>query len=415
MSEPLPSTRRLELCLLVGTLLLYVGVTFASFQPDLIWDEGRYLWYAENLTKGFYLTPEMQDLINGPGYPLVLAPLIALKVPLLGMRMLNAVFMALTAWFCFRAVLPNAGKRWALAVALVTVLHPSLVRTAPYLMTEALAVCCTAGFAWAMTAALRTETWRWGAVVGAGIAFGWLILTRVFFGNVLLASTAFLVVGLLIWRSQRVKLLRVLAVMGLSFVICSPWLVFTKKVTGENLCWSTVSGELLYWITSTHEGENGHWFSVTDVQDKPELAAHHREFYLPCYALPVKEREVRFKQRALEQLRANPQGVFKNWLCNWSRLVFGFPRSFHAEELVTVVLILVNGPILLAIIGACLLGLKQRRTLPVEVVVLAGMTFIYLGGSSLAPALPRYAVVILPWLGFGIAAVLSKGLRSRVG
>jgi hypothetical protein len=82
---------------------------------------------------------------------------VALKVPLMGLRMLNAVFMALAAWFSFRAVLPYAGRRWALAVALVTALHPSLVRTASYLMTEALALCCIAGFAWAFTAALRAK------------------------------------------------------------------------------------------------------------------------------------------------------------------------------------------------------------------------------------------------------------------
>ncbi len=112
MSEAESSTKRLEFLLLGGTLLLYIVVTLLSHTPDKIWDEGRYFWFANNLTHGTYTTPEKPDLINGPGYPLVLAPLIMLKLPLMGLRMFNAVFMALAGWFTFRAVLPYAGRRW---------------------------------------------------------------------------------------------------------------------------------------------------------------------------------------------------------------------------------------------------------------------------------------------------------------
>jgi hypothetical protein len=106
--------------------------------------------------------------------------------------------------------------------------------------------------------------------------------------------------------------------------------------------------------------------------------------------------------------------VLKNWLCNWSRLVFGFPRSFQPEELITGVLVLVNGPLLLLVLAALGIGLKFWRTLPLELVALAAVSFIYLGGTSLLPGLPRYTVVIWPWIGLGVAAVLSKHLRLRL-
>ncbi|WP_395744947.1 ArnT family glycosyltransferase [Prosthecobacter sp.] len=415
MSPTESSTRRLERLLFCGTLVLYVVVTFLAHRPDLIWDEGRYLWFAENLTQGFYVPPDQPDLLNGPGYPLVLAPLVAMKVPLLGMRLLNALFMALAAWFSFRAVLPYAGRRWALGVALVTALHPNLVRTAPYLMTEALAVCCVAGFAWAFTAALRAEKWRWGPVLGAALAFGWLILARVFFGNVLMAATAFLLVGVALWKSLRGKLLRALGVMALTFVVCIPWLAYTKSKTGDTLCWSTNGGELLYWATSTREGENGHWFSEEDVEVMPQLiASGHRDFYRANFHLPVKEREAALKKKAMENLRANPKGVVKNWISNWCRLLFGFPRSYLPEELVTIVLVLVNGPILLLVLAAIALSVKYWRVIPLEIGLLAGLTFIYLGGTSLLPGLPRYTVVVWPWIGLGLAAVIPRHLRLRV-
>ncbi len=415
MSQTESSTKRLELLLFSSTLVFYAVVTLLAHRPDLIWDEGRYLWFAENLTQGSYVTPQEPDLFNGPGYPLVLAPFVALKVPLLGLRMLNAIFMALAAWFSFRAVLPYAGRRWALGVALVTALHPNLVRTAPFLMTEALAVCCVAGFAWAFTSALRAEKWHWGTVITAAFAFGWLILARVFFGNVLMAGTAFLLVGLMIWKSQRGRLLRALAVMALAFVMCLPWLAYTQAKTGDILCWSTNGGELLYWATSTHDGENGHWFSEEDVMIMPQLIANgHRDFYQTNFHLPVREREAALKQKALENIRANPKGVVKNWLCNGCRLIFGFPRSYLPEELITVVLVLVNGPILLLVLGTVGIGLKHWRTIPVEVLLLAGVVFVYLGGTSLLPGLPRYTVVVWPWIGLGIATVLSRHLRLKV-
>jgi 4-amino-4-deoxy-L-arabinose transferase-like glycosyltransferase len=167
--------------------------------------------------------------------------------------------------------MPADAGRWA--VALVTALHPSLVRTASYLMTEALALCCIAGFAWAFTAALRAEKSVGDLDLAAAFAFAWLTLTRVFFGNVIMAAIAFIVLFLPFWKSQRRMLLRALAVMALALVMCVPWLAYTKSKTGDFPCWSTNGGELLYWATSTHEGENGHWFSEEEAQNMPELVA----------------------------------------------------------------------------------------------------------------------------------------------
>lgn len=414
MSAAKTSTLRLELVLFVGTLLFYVLVTLVTSRPDLIWDEGRYLNFAQHLTQGFYADPKNPDIINGPGYPLVLAALLMAKVPLVGLRLFNALFMALAVWFSFRAVKLYAGSRWALGVALVTALHPNLVRTASYLMTEALAVCSIAGFAWAFSEALRSEKMNWLILVVAALVFAWLTMTRVFFGNVIMASLPFLVLLALIMKRERGRLLRALMVMLLAFAMCLPWLAYTKAKTGENLCWSTVGGELLYWMTSTHEGENGHWFSVEDAQTKPQLVVHHREFYLPYYELPVKEREERFKKRAGEQLKANPAGVFKNWLCNWGRLIIGYPRSFERMDFTALVLFVVNGPLVLALLWTCVVALRRWREVPAEILVIGLLSFIYIGGSSIAPGLPRYTVVLWPWIGLGIAAVLTKSKSTTV-
>ncbi len=411
----LANSRRAECLLGVSVLVLHVVIALLVDRPDLIWDEGRYLDGAVNLTKGSFVTPESPDIVNGPGYPLVLAALLGLNVPLLGLRLLNSVFMALAAWFSFRTVLPYAGRGWSVTVALVTGLHPSLLRVAPFLMTESLAVCCVAGFAWAFTAALRSEKIAWRPILLAAFAMGWLTMTRVFFGNVIMASIFFLLILLPIWKKARVTLLRALLMLGLAFALCLPWLAYTKSKTGDTLCWSTNAGELLYWATSTGHGENGHWFSDIDAINKPELIANgHREFYQAHYYLPVKEREAAFKKKAMENLRANPVGAFKNWLCNWGRLTLGWPRSFHAEELLMLVLVTANMPLVLGVLLALGVGCQKWRSIPPELYLLALMSFIYLGGTSLLPGLPRYTLVIWPWMGLVVAMVLNRHLRLRL-
>ena len=407
-----PPSRRLELALFWGVLALYAAMTVLADRPDMIWDEGRYRWYAGNLAQGFYNTPDKPDIINGPGYPLVLAPLIAVGSPLIVLRGLNAVFMALAAWFSFRAVLPYAGRKWALGIALVTALHPSVLRVAPRLMTEPLTLACVAGFAWAFTAALRAERLSWRLVLASAFAFGWLTLTRVFFGNVLLAAAVLLAV-LLIFAKHRVRVLRALLVLAQAFVMCVPWLAYTHSRTGEWLCWSTNGGELLYWVTSTKPGENGHWFSEEESQTLPELVANgHRDFYKANYYLPVLEREAALKARAMQNIRENPSGVLWNWLCNQSRLLFGFPRSHLLVEWGSLLLVGING-VLVAWIG--FVGWQawcQKMQVLTELIVLALLTAIYLGGSGLLPGLPRYTVVIWPWVGL-VAASLVQMKRAR--
>jgi membrane protease YdiL (CAAX protease family) len=78
------------------------------------------------------------------------------------------------------------------------------------------------------------------------------------------------------------------------------------------------------------------------------------------------------------------------------------------------VLVAVNVPIVLAVLLALLVAWKNRRQLPVELLLLGLLTFIYLGGTSLLPGLPRYTIVVWPWIGLGLAAVLSKGLQIRL-
>ena len=178
------------------------------------------------------------------------------------------------------------------------------------------------------------------------------------------------------------------------------------------MCWATTSGEVLYWITSHHPGESGHWFSDEDAMTMPELAPNHKALYDHLQGMRVFEREAAFKEATGENLRsASVKQLAFNWVCNVSRMFFGFPRSFRAEDLSPLPIIAFNFPLLLLTGVAIILGLWRWRTVPVELGVLLAMAVLYLGGSSIAPALPRYFVVIVPVLWLVTAGILHRRVR----
>ncbi len=408
-SAPPAISHRPGIILVLITLLVYGVLSYLRHSERPMWDEQRYLDYASNLTQGYYVTEAEPDIVNGPAYPILLMPFVGGGADhWLFARLLNAVFMAGAVGFVWLTVRHYANSAWAFAGALITAFHPTLLWMGAALMTEPLSTFTFTGFIWSFTHALRTKRWTWTLL--AIVFFGTLILTRVFFGHVLMA-TAVLCGGLLLVREWRPALMRTLVILAGSLIFCSPYLAYTQSKTGEFLCWSTNSGELLYWMSSHHEGENGHWFGKADVRTKEFLNPVHREFYQELLTHPILEREERLKAAAMANFKAAPAKVAYNWVCNLTRLAFGFPRSHQPEELRTIVLIAFNGPVIVLAAAAGLLGLWFWRSIPVEIWLLMGMAAFYLGGSTLAPSLPRYFVLMVPVLWLGIAHVFSRHVR----
>lgn len=403
-------SHRPGLFLVILTLLVYGTLSYLRNSETWIWDEARYLEYAQNISQGFYVTDDEPNFVNGPAYPLVLLPFMGGE-SMLAARLLNAFFMAGAVGFVWLTVRHYAGALWAFGAAAFIGFHPTLLWMGFSLMTESMSTFTLTGFVWAFTHALRDRRWYWIAL--ASLLLGWLIMTRVFFGHVLMATSVMCGV-LLIIKDWRPALLRALAVLAGAFILCIPYLGYTQAKTGQVLCWSTNSGQLLYWLCSHHEGENGHWFGLEDVRTLPEVSAQHDAFYEEVMKKPILERERMFKEAAVANFKEDPVHVAYNWACNLTRLAFGFPRSYQVEELRTIVLIVTNGPLIFLSVIAGALGLWRWRQVPVEIWVLMGFTAFYLGGSTLAPCLPRYFVLVAPILLLGIAQVFHRHVRVQV-
>lgn len=407
-----PQRLRAEVLIFAGSTVLYALLAFLCHSDQLIWDEDRYLGGARNLTQGFFVPDDNPNFLNGPGYPLVLLPVVALNASLLWARMLNGLFVALAGVLVFRTVRWYASGGWAWTAALATVLHPNMIRLGPYLMTEPLTLFLVSITVWGWSRAFRSSdrSRLWSIFTAA--CFAWLILTRVFFGHVALAMLLGSLGAWFLIKPLRAAMRRSAGITLLALVFCLPYLHYTWKKTGQMMCWATTSGEVLYWITSHHPGESGHWFSDEDAMTKPELAPNHKAFYERLQGMRVLEREAAFKQAALENLRsAGVRQLATNWVCNMSRMFFGFPRSFRAEELSPLPIIAFNFPLLVLTGFAVILGLWRWRTVPVELGILLAMAVLYVGGSSIAPALPRYFVVIVPVLWAVTAGILHRRVR----
>lgn len=411
----LPSQRAIGivLCLLVS--VVYGAMAIASRDKPLAGDEPRYVEYAVNLSNGYYVSPEQPHFINTPGYPLLLMPFVTRgSQGYLAARMANVLLMALATWLFFHLACRYLPPAPATGITLISVFHPTLAGEIPLLMSEALSFVLLVGFLSAFVRGLELSNsarWRW--VVVATVAFAALAMTRVIFGYVAMALLGFSVLGILTHRSwRRVWLATAVTCVG-TLVLCMPYLAYTKAMTGKTLCWTTTGGEMFYWMTSSRPGENGHWFSHDTVLERPELSAH-RGLYVEACQTKSPASEQRLIDRAREQFQANPKGFLYNWLCNWPRMFFGFPRSFEYENITRVVLIAWNGPLILALVASLLLGWRRWLAAPPELTIQLLICLIFMGGSSLAPALPRYLVIMLPVLWLCAAAMLHRHVKWRI-
>jgi len=408
-----PRALGVVLCLLVT--LVYGGMSLAWRNHDLEGDELRYAAYAVNLTKGYYVTDEQPHFINTPGYPLLLMPFVTSGLKgYFWARMVNVLLMALATAMLFQLACRYLSPLLAAGITLISVFHPTLAGEVPLLMSEALSLALLVAFLAAFTRSLDPtddKHWRW--VLLATLAFGALVMTRVIFGYVAIAMLGFSVIGFVVHRAWRQAWLATAIICAGTLLLCVPYLSYTKAKTGKSMCWTTTGSEMFYWMTSTLPGENGHWFSHDTVLERPELAAH-RGLYVEVCQSKSPANEHLLMERVREHFEANPMGVLYNWLCNWPRMFFGFPRSFEYENITRVVLIAWNGPLILALFASLLLGWRRWLAAPPELGILLLICLIFMGGSSLAPVLPRYLAIMMPVLWLCSAAMLQRHVKLQL-
>ncbi|MBM4144523.1 MAG: hypothetical protein FJ225_13180 [Lentisphaerae bacterium] len=398
---------------LLPLLLLYLAIIAVFWRSELVDDEDRYVGYAKNLVEGHYVKPRVK-LWNGPGYPLVLAPFVATGIPVRCAVLFNAAFLFGAVVLMRAAAKRYMSDRGALALAYAAGLYAPFFPEMTSLLTEPLSVLLVSGFCYCAGRALRGEgaAPRRGSILfaaAAGACLGYLALTKVLYGYVILAGLA--LAAPLAARLRTARRVTAMCLVGLA--LCAPYLAYTQAVTGRFFYWGNSGGLSLYWMSTPHATQYGDWNSPDEVRDDPQFV-QHRDLFARLERMDYVHRDDALRRRAVANMAAHPGKAAFNWAMNMSRLWFCYPNTNKLQRPHTLGYMLFNSA-LLAALALCVWPLwRNRRRLPREIWFLLAFAGISLSGSSLLSAVPRMLNPIVPVFFIVIGYTFGQLLEVRV-
>ncbi len=410
---------------LLPFLLLYFIVIFIGLKEGFRKDEWRYIYYAENLLKGYFSPAGKVFLWNGPGYPLLLSFLLAIKWPLLLIKMLNGIFLYFSLVFFYNAVSWAQNVKTAIIATVFLGIYMPAFEMLPYLMTEIFTIFLVSGIIWTTIIYLHSEEKKRINLARLAILLATLALTKVMFGYVIL-SLIIVLIPLYFIGEKQVVLKSVMA-LALSILICLPYLVYTYNLTGKLFYWSNAGGMQLYWMTTPHKGEFGDWINftskVSQFEDANELfKERHGAIIAEAFNYPNLfsgisteelisksnlEQDTKFKELAYKNLKKHPHTYIRNWRANISRMLFDMPYSYKSQSMHFIKHALFNIPLLIILA----IGIYNHiRSKSLSFLGLLGTLFtcIYLGGSSLVSAYPRQFYIMIPILLFMATMIVAR-------
>jgi 4-amino-4-deoxy-L-arabinose transferase-like glycosyltransferase len=409
-------------------LIIYLITTILLNKP-LKGDELRYIAYAENMANGFYTDSENPDLSNGPGYPIVLLPFVALDSNLLIPKILNAFFVFIGICYLYKTLLFYTKQKYALSIAFLIGLYPPLIRWMTVLYSESLSFLLVSGFLFYFCS-LYHKKQNWKTTVFASFYLGFLVLTKVIFFHVIVVGTIGLTF-LFLFKKQKSTKLALYVAIG-AFIVASPFIIYAYSVTGKLFYLGTRGGEILYHRSTPFENEYGNWFSAdkilkSDNEESPEnlslLISNHKEFYLQVQPLSNMQRDSAFKTKALKNMKAFPIKYLNNTIANAGRLLLGLPNSYQSQNLSVFGYIIPNAFIMVLLILIAWPAFLARKKIPFEIKTLLLFSLIYGAGMILLLGKPRYFTMMVPslvlFLAYGYTHILEfktikRGAKQNV-
>jgi hypothetical protein len=165
-------------------LVLYVIIVIIFQSEALIADEGRYYQFALNLLHGFYSPPPPEiNLWNGPGYPILLAIFIALKIPLIYITIVNAVFQYLSIICLFKTIEQFTSFKTAALFSLFWACYYIAYEQMPSLYSESFTLLLFSALILSLTKCFSATSKKY--IYFSGFLLGYLALTKVIIGYVI--------------------------------------------------------------------------------------------------------------------------------------------------------------------------------------------------------------------------------------
>lgn len=408
-------------------LLLYLAFVFIFQTNGSFGDESRYLIYARFMIDGYLPADNLNFdyLGNGPGYSIFLIPFVLLKLPLICITILNAVFLYLSVIILFKAANKILSYKWALLIALFWACYINNYEYVFRILPEIFTVFFISILIFSVVSFYESPNSKKYLFL-SGFSFGYLALIKPIFGYVLLT----LLIALLVFyiaRKGSVYYKKAFLIVSLALLTTLPYLIITYNITGKIFYWSTLGGNNLYWATETDEYEYGSWFPDPGLKTDPDakhshlknfeeqVRIKHLEDFNEINKYTGVERDDAYKRMAWKNIKNNPVKYFKNCISNIGRMFFNFPYSYKFQTPKTLVRLPFNGILLIAMLFSLIPAFVNRDKIPFSIKLLMLMAFIYFGGSVLANAETRMFTVIVPVILMWVTYVLRKSCSINTG
>jgi len=397
---------------LILLFFLYLLVILLISDNRLVNDELRYWMFAENMSHGYYSPRPVISLWNGPGYPLVLLPFVFLKLPHLYARLLNAFFLFGAVLYFYKTVKLYSAKRPAFYFSCLFGLFPPFFGHLHLLLTETIVLFLVCGYIFHFCKSSQLIKGGTGQWLLAGFYLGYLALTKIFFGYVLLVGG---IVSLLIYFWKRRPLFkRTILIYALSMIICLPYLFYTYRLTNKIFYWGDSGGLSLYAMSSPYLEELGDWFDQEKIEKNMTWANHHKNYFEELSRLPSIQQDELLKKKAVQNIIEHPKKFMINWASNIGRLLFNYPYSYTPQKLSTFAYLIPNMFLVVLMVFSIYPTYRARSVIPGEIYLLLVFALIAFGWSSLVSAYARQFLPLIPIIGLWIFWVWSKVMRIEI-
>ena len=393
-------------------LLIYLLIIYFKFDNKLTGDEPRYLLFAQNLLHGFYSPKEELNLWNGPGYPLFIAPFLKLGFPMIGLKLLNGFLQYASIIFLYKTLLQWVSFNKAIFLSLFWACYYIAYKEMTLLYTEPLSSLLVCLILYFTTKAYQEDATnlkqRLIAVIIPGILLGYLILTKIIFGYVVIAL--FVLYALMIltnaFVAKKVVITKGFSIALIALIINIPYLFYTYQLSHKMFYWGNSGGMSLYWASTPFEHEYGDWnddhfraycdYDTSMPCNDYLFAQNHAADYQQIYQFKGVQRDDAFKAKAIENIKSHPLKYGQNTITNISRLFFNYPTSYGHVQTKLIWRILPNILVLGILIFSIFTSASNFKKHPPLLVFCIALLLFYLCSSILVSAFQRQLYVVLP-------------------
>jgi 4-amino-4-deoxy-L-arabinose transferase-like glycosyltransferase len=427
-------------------LLLYIVLVLILPTHGSTGDENRYLMFSEHLLHGFYSWPAPNiDIGDGPGYPILIMPFLALNLPLIFITLLNAILYYLSIILLFKSLQQIVSFRITLICCLFWACFFNSYENMTLILPETFTAFLISLLLFNVLVAFDTKNSKRSKkyTYFSGFTIGFIVLTKIIFGYVLLC----LLVGCgLLWLMNRkaINYKRVVFILLIAFTTVSPYLFYTYHLTGRIFYWGTSGGNNLYWMSTPIESEYGSWLQIpapgsdsvtlkknnhnaesgglinlkNRIQYTPEyqdsIKSRHQKDYEEINKYKGVEMDDAYKRIAINNIKSHPIKFIQNCISNIGRILFNYPYSYKLQNPGTLLRFPLNGVIVVLMLFCIIPTFKNWKKIIFSIRFMLFFALLYLGGSIFASAETRMFTVIVPMLLIWIAFVIQKAIKINI-